>query len=69
MKKILITGENSYIGISVEKWLGNYPDKYTVDTVDTKGDDWKRKDFSEYDVVFHVAGIAQIGRASCRERV
>lgn len=60
MKKILITGENSYIGTSVEKWLGKHPDKYTVDTVDTKGDDWNKKDFSEYDVVFHVAGIAHI---------
>ena len=25
MKKILITGADSYIGTSVEKWLGEYP--------------------------------------------
>ena len=60
MKKILITGANSYIGTSLENWLGKYPDKYKVDTVSTREDVWKKKDFSEFDVVFHVAGIAHI---------
>ena len=60
MKKILITGANSYIGTSLEKWLERYPDKYSIDTVDMRGDDWKKRDFSEYDVVFHVAGIAHV---------
>lgn len=60
MKKILITGANSYIGTNLKRWLGKYPDKYYVDTVSTRGDAWKNKDFSEFDVVFHVAGIAHI---------
>lgn len=60
MKKILITGKNSYIGTSVEKWLLREPDKYSVDTIDMKDSSWKVKDFSEYDVVFHVAGIAHV---------
>src|SRR6056297_1309465 len=60
MKKILITGANSYIGTSVEKWLLKEPDKYQVDTIDMKSDYWKEKDFSGYDVVFHVAGIAHV---------
>lgn len=60
MKKILITGANSYIGTSFEKYINtNFPDEYTVDTVDMIGDGWKEKDFSPYDAVFHVAGIAQ----------
>lgn len=59
MKKILITGANSYIGTSFEKYIGmNYPQGYLVDTVDMIGDGWKRKDFGEYDCIFHVAGIA-----------
>jgi UDP-glucose 4-epimerase len=58
MKKILITGKDSYIGTSLEKWLSQWPDKYTVDTVDMTSASWKEKDFSKYDVVFHVAGIA-----------
>ncbi len=64
MKKILITGKDSYIGTSLEKWLSQWPDKYTVDTVDMISDAWKEKDFSGYDVVFHVAGIAHIKETS-----
>lgn len=60
LKNILITGKNSYIGNSVEDWLIREPDKYKVDTVDMKEESWKLKDFSEYDVVFHVAGIAHV---------
>jgi nucleoside-diphosphate-sugar epimerase len=60
MKKILITGANSYIGTSLEKWLNQYPDKYSVDTIDMIDGSWKEKDFARYDVVFHVAGIAHI---------
>ncbi|WP_138205983.1 NAD-dependent epimerase/dehydratase family protein [Haloimpatiens lingqiaonensis] len=58
MKKILITGANSYIGTSFEKWLDK--SEYIVDTVDMIDGSWKKKDFSGYDVVFHVAGIAHI---------
>lgn len=60
MKKILITGKNSYVGMSLEEWLGNYPDSYSIDSISLRNDLWKEKDFSEYDVVFHVAGIAHI---------
>jgi nucleoside-diphosphate-sugar epimerase len=60
MKKILITGKNSYIGTSLEKWLGTYPDRYSIDSVSLRNDSWMEKNFSEYDVVFHVAGIAHI---------
>lgn len=64
MKNILITGKNSYIGTSLENWLMREPDKYKVDTVDMKDRSWKEKDFSSYDVVFHVAGIAHIKETS-----
>lgn len=59
MKKILITGANSYIGMSFEKYINeNYSDNYIVDTVDMIDGTWREKNFSEYDSVFHVAGIA-----------
>lgn len=59
MKKILITGANSYIGMSFEKYIkDNYPNDFTVDTVDMIDGSWHEKDFSGYDTVFHVAGIA-----------
>lgn len=59
MKRILITGANSYIGTSFEKYLeANYPENYVVDTVDMIDGAWRERDFSGYDSVFHVAGIA-----------
>lgn len=71
MKKILITGANSYIGTSVEKWLllqnqeaGR--ESYGIDTLDMQETDWRKCDFSQYDTIFHVAGIAHadIGKVS-----
>lgn len=57
-KKILITGKGSYIGESVEQWLLKDRDQYEVDTLDMLNNSWRDKDFAEYDVIFHVAGIA-----------
>ena len=59
MKKILITGANSYIGTSFEKYIKeNFADQYQVDTIDMIDTSWREKSFAEYDVVYHVAGIA-----------
>lgn len=60
MKRILITGANSYVGTNVERWLNREPEKYHVDTIDMIDGSWSEKDFSGYDVVFHVAGIAHV---------
>ncbi|MBE6600261.1 MAG: NAD-dependent epimerase/dehydratase family protein [Ruminococcaceae bacterium] len=71
MKKILITGAGSYIGTSFEKYINlNYPDDYSVDTVDMLDGSWREKDFSGYDCVFHVAGIAHadVGNVSDETR-
>ena len=59
MKKILITGANSYIGTSFEKYIiENFSEDYVVDTVDMIDGSWRNKSFASYDSVFHVAGIA-----------
>ena len=58
MKRILITGANSYIGTSFEKWVAQWPEEYHVDNVETRNGEWKEIDFSPYDTIFHVAGIA-----------
>ena len=60
MKRVLITGANSYVGTNVEAWLKKTPDLFKVDTVSTFNDEWKKADFTKYDVVFHVAGIAHV---------
>lgn len=58
MKKILITGANSFIGTSFEKYISQWPEKYQVDTVDMIDGTWREKSFAGYDSVYHVAGIA-----------
>ena len=58
MKKILITGANSFIGTSFENHLKKWNDEYKVDTVDMIDGTWREKDFSGYDCVYHVAGLA-----------
>ena len=60
MKKVLITGANSYVGTNVEKWLLRREGEFYVDTVDTMNNLWQQADFSKYDAVFHVAGIAHV---------
>ncbi|GCF93295.1 UDP-glucose 4-epimerase [Enterococcus florum] len=58
MKRILITGANSYIGTSFEKWMRQFGREYQIDTIDMKDNSWKSRKFDLYDSVFHVAGIA-----------
>ena len=60
MKKILITGANSYIGISFAKYMAQWPQEYQLDTIDMIDGSWRDKSFAGYDSVLHVAGIAHI---------
>ena len=57
MKKLLITGAGSYVGVSVAQYLSRWPERYSVDTVDMIGEGWKTAAFSGFDAVLHVAGI------------
>lgn len=59
MKRILITGKNSYIGNSFSEWITNDKDFY-VEKVSLKDDSWKEISFSKFDVILHVAGIAHV---------
>ena len=60
MKRVLITGKGSYIGESVKSYLLEFPEKYSVEILDTIGWNPKEFDFTNYDVVFNAAGIAHI---------
>ncbi len=65
MKNVLITGADSYIGTSFEKYaLEHYADEIKTDTIDMMDDGWKKYNFGKYDIVYHVAGIAHadVGR-------
>ena len=45
MKKILITGANSYIGNSFENYMKKY-DGYSIDVIDMIDGTWKEYDFN-----------------------
>lgn len=78
MKTVLITGANSYIGTSFEKYLAeHYSDQLKVDTIDLKDGKWRSNPFTTngksiadggkpYDIIFHVAGLAHadVGKVS-----
>ncbi len=66
-RKVLITGAGSYVGESFKTYgIENYGNNFTIDTVDMMDAAWRDKDFSKYDIVYHVAGIAHadIGKVS-----
>lgn len=64
--RILITGAGSYVGTSVELWIKNHSN-HRVDTLDMLKDTWRDTDFSIYDVVYHVAGIAHVNAKASME--
>lgn len=66
-KKVLITGAGSYIGQSfIEYAQKHYHDNFEIEELDLKDESWKEKDFSNYDIIYHVAGIAHadVGKVS-----
>ena len=59
LKKVLITGANSYIGVSFEKYVHeHYIDELSTYTVDMIDGNWRQIDFGSFDIVYHVAGLA-----------
>ena len=58
MKRVLITGRNSYIGNAVEEWLTQWPQEYSVDKISVRDGSWRTLNWQNYDVLIHVAGIA-----------
>lgn len=61
MKNILVFGKDSYIGTNFEKWLNKSKEgNYNISSISSKDDEWRKEDFSKYDVVFCLAGIAHV---------
>ena len=74
MKRILITGKNSYIGNAVEKYLENYnracgQEAYQVCKISLREPGWDTFDFSGYDTVIHVAGRAHADISKVSEEI
>lgn len=57
MKKVLIAGKNSYVGKNLKTYLEKYPEGYSIKSISLRDDLWKKINFAEYDVVFHVAAM------------
>ena len=72
MKRILITGINSYIGNATERYLTEYNARegreiYHVDKVSLRDEQWQKMNFASYDAILHVAGIAHADVGSVSE--
>lgn len=63
MKKVLVTGENGYIGTKLRQWIEKNNDKDIIlHYISVKNEEWKKKNFGEYDTILHLAGIAHVSR-------
>ena len=57
-KKVLITGAGSYIGESFRTYASTHYPSLSISAIDMLDGSWKKADFSSYNIVYHVAGIA-----------
>lgn len=61
MRKVLITGLNSYIGNSFEKYIENMQEPaIQTEKISLKEEGWQEKSWGGYDAVLHVAGLAHV---------
>lgn len=71
MKRVLITGTNSYIGKATGCYLQAYhaePGKgYEVAFLSQRDDAWEAEDFSRFDCVLDVTGIAHVDEGKLTE--
>ena len=58
MKRVLIAGAGSYIGERHAAWLNRAPECFSVDTADLRAQGWQQADWTGWDAVVLVAGIA-----------
>ena len=68
-KRVLVTGVNSYIGNAFRSYMEQYPEEAAVEGISVRNDVWKTLDFSGYDCVFDVAGIAHADTGHVSEEV
>lgn len=58
-RRVLITGTGSYIGETFKSYAeDHYADNFIIETMDMIDGTWRNEDFSVYDIVYHVAGLA-----------
>ncbi len=57
-KHVLITGAGSYIGRAVTEYAKEHYPSLLIEELDMMDSSWREVDFSKYDIVYHVAGLA-----------
>ena len=69
-KKVLITGAGSYIGGSFRAYAMEHYPGLSIDELNVEDPSWRTFDFSKYDSVYHIAGIAHadIGSVTDEEK-
>ena len=60
MRKVLVIGDDSYIGCKIKAWLDAFPSEYDVDIISSRENKWKEADYTKYGTVVNTAGIAHI---------
>ena len=60
MKKVLIVGKKSYIGLSFQQWIKQSEPDWIVDCISSRDDAWRLENYGDYDTILHVAGIAHV---------
>lgn len=60
MKRILIVGENSYVGNSFYNYILKFGKDYFIEKISSRNGIWEKINFKKYDVVLNVAGIAHV---------
>jgi len=62
VKKVLVTGKFGYIGSKFKEWIEVNDKDIELEYISLRDSLWKEKDFSKYDAVLHLAGIAHVSR-------
>ena len=65
-RKVLITGAGSYIGGSFKAYAQEHYPNLAIEELNVEDPSWRSADFSTYDTVYHIAGLAHsdIGNVS-----
>ncbi|OAI88719.1 hypothetical protein AYO36_00855 [Exiguobacterium sp. KKBO11] len=62
MKRVLVTGTNGYIGNSFKEYLSKNKIDIELEFISVRNENWKKVDFSKYDSLLHLAGIAHVSK-------
>lgn len=69
VKKVLITGAGSYIGETFRSYASTHYPSLSISAIDMLDGSWKMADFSSYDIIYHVAGIAHADVGNVSEEI